>query len=488
MAINIRNLDACIRDIRAALSSPTAPPISFDHYVNDYSMLLQDLRVSQTHLPFAYQDGVVIPFISYLRRLGDAYFYEIFKTPDPQLTEHEKFLKQIIPDISLAILIVNSNTDRLAAFAFQEVVSDLYDGFLSEEDRAGKITGRPINPPDRGTLAPLIKWGNPESGPYTWPISATSLLGLKAAIVSLPPAYIGRGLFAWSTLGHETGGHDILHADTGLIQELGRRVYNAVYNELKFIANEATSKALANYWVNCVDETASDVLGILNIGPAAGIGLVGYFKGLMGGRLRNYGPLKGPHPVDILRAFVAAEVVRRLSFRLGMEWSETIERTALGDLADRKIYLLEGNRRYAIDPSLAIRTARIAARVITNNPINALEGHALIEIQDWTEHDEEIANAIGNCLIREGTNLPQDYRGSGFYAAHVVAAATVEALKEGANIMAIFNQMKRFLAVMHEDNISWERLIFTIRDLGLRYEPEPAPFEPETTGIPAEFK
>ena len=120
----------------------------------------------------------------------------------------------LMMDIAQAILQAGEGFAKAPTDAFEEVVSDLYAGFLSAEDRQG------VNPPDRGVISPLVKWGNPGFGPYTWPVDATSAFGCKAAVVSLPPANAREGLVAWSALGHETAGHDILHADTGLPEEL----------------------------------------------------------------------------------------------------------------------------------------------------------------------------------------------------------------------------------------------------------------------------
>ena len=56
--------------------------------------------------------------------------------------------------------------EMIATAALQEVVSDLYAGFLSAEDRRG------VKPPDHGVLPPLVLWGSAEAGPYTWPVTA----------------------------------------------------------------------------------------------------------------------------------------------------------------------------------------------------------------------------------------------------------------------------------------------------------------------------
>jgi hypothetical protein len=146
----------------------------------------------------------------------------------------------------------------------------------------------------------LVKWGNPNFGPYTWPIDATHEgFNVKAAIVNLPPAHARRDLMGWSALGHETAGHDILHADDGLQPELATLVQ-------KELTKEHIGFGLAEYWSSRIDETASDVMGILNMGPAAAIGLICFFRGLNAAgsgkaRLRSRGPSKDPHPADILR-------------------------------------------------------------------------------------------------------------------------------------------------------------------------------------------
>jgi hypothetical protein len=118
---------------------------------------------------------------------------------------------RLMLDIAQSILQHGERYNKTPTDAFQEVVSDLYDGFLSAEDRRG------IKPPDLMIIAPLVKWGNPESGPYTWPADATGEFDVKTAIVNLPPANAEQGIFAWAAIGHETAGHDIIHADNELL-------------------------------------------------------------------------------------------------------------------------------------------------------------------------------------------------------------------------------------------------------------------------------
>ena len=123
-------------------------------------------------------------------------------------------------DIAQTILQNGEGYNWAATDAFEEVVSDLYDGFLSAEDRRG------IEPPDRDIMPPLVKWGDPSSWIYTWPVDEEAIEGfdVRAAIVNLPTSHARSALLGWSALGHETAGHDIIHAYKGLRRELSRAV------------------------------------------------------------------------------------------------------------------------------------------------------------------------------------------------------------------------------------------------------------------------
>lgn len=446
-AVDISNLNRCVDDVKLAIAHQDQ---SVNFFTQDYQQLMSTLNSIEIKdaFPPVYQSSMFDPFVSYLERLGDWGFSSIFSYPgnDPQ----QGFFQQIIPDVAEAFLQATDIQIRKATNAFQELVSDLYDGFLSEESRTSNQTGRPIKPPDRGILAPLVKWGNPDAGPYTWPADATSALNLKAAIVSLPPAHIGGGLLAWATIPHETGGHDLLHADNGLLEELGNKAYAGV------IAQFPGDAFLANYWKLCIDETASDVVGLLNAGPAAGISLVGYFRGLLGSGLRNTGslPPADTHPVDILRGFIAAHVVENLSFSGAKEWGSAIRQEVKKDL--QTIYLVDSQKGlyYKIPQQKAIRSAEIVADIIMNSSLTSLEGHSLREIQDWTDDDQRISDELGS-LLKSGRPLPSTYQNSGYFATHVLSGAVQEALKSGADVGMIFNRMVDFLDVMHQYNQTW---------------------------------
>jgi len=448
-AVDISNLSTCTDDIVQALSQD----VNVELFTQDYGSLMNELSANavRSSFPATYQQEVLDPFVGYLNNMGEANFTSIFNGQSND--DLAAFLKEIIPDISDALLQkasfqTNDAANQKSTNAFEEMVSDLYDGFLSKEDRVSNETGMPIKLPDRQFLPPLVKWGNPDAGPYTWPIDDTAQLNLQSAVVSLPPAHLKGGLLAWAALPHETGGHDILHADTGLLDELGDIVYNAVH------AKFHSYNFLADYWKSCIDETASDCAGLLNAGPVAGISLVGYFRGLIGGPLRNDGSPGDPHPVDILRGFIAAHVVSKLSFSGANDWADTIRNEVSKDL--QIIHIPDGKgTSHRVPNQIAIQSAELTADLIINSKLKALDGHSLKEIQDWTDQDQNIVEEIAG-LFRDGKDLSDDFRNNGYYAAHVVAAAIQEALKaDAAPVQTYFDRMVDFLNTMYEFDNVW---------------------------------
>lgn len=425
----IANLDACIEDARQAVISGEHGPAD----PLDYHQLLGRLMVAREKLPPLYRRDFCDPYIRSLQQITPMGFAWILMT-DPR----RQRLAGLMLDIAHAILQNGEHYQEYATDAFQEVISDLYDGFLSEEDRRG------IKPPDHGTIPPLAKWGG--QGPYTWPATVTKRFGVGAAVVSLPAANAHSGLFAWASLPHETGGHDILHADEGLHDDLARNVYQAL---------AAKHNRLARYWADRIDETASDVLGVLNMGPAAAIGLIGYFRALASARggeskLRNRGEWdarRRPHPVDILRGYLGAATVELLSFGKASGWAKALREECDKDLDQVVI----GNE--VIEHKEAKESAEIVAETLVQNPVQSLENHALGEIQDWADNDEEIADELRSVLR---TDVPaSDAVRHGYYAAHVVAAAICEALEEGAELSSVFARMLDVLKCMHDANASW---------------------------------
>nr|BDT32337.1 hypothetical protein MFMH1_20060 [Myxococcus sp. MH1] len=434
---NLRELTMDARD--AALDGDPGPmePTS-------YQTLFSRLSAARDTLPAAYRDTFYQPLLNKVAELGPARFAQLLHQ-DPR----REGSAGLLLDAAHAVLQNAERYEPVATDAFQEVVSDLVDGFLSAEDRRGVL------PPDLGVLPPLVKWGNPDFGPYTWPVDATSsVLGIQAGIVSLPPAHARRGLLGWAALPHEAAGHDILNADSGLTAELS----NAVYDQLK-----SSFPSLATYWADRIDESAADVLGILNMGPTAGLGLVGYFRGLNaawggGPVLRRDGPSEDTHPADVLRGYLAAATVQKLRFATGTAWGELIEREVDTDLNGRKLDL-EGA---SVTRELAKSSADAVAQVLVTYRPAALEGHALGQIQNWRDEDEARVNRLARGLARGPVELAGELA-EGTYAAHLVAAAVVAGLTPDADIPSVHSRMIRQLKQMHDANPMWSALAVPFR-------------------------
>ncbi|HKC95574.1 MAG TPA: hypothetical protein VKB81_16270 [Nitrospira sp.] len=105
---------------------------------------------------------------------------------------------------------------------------------------------------------------NPQNGPFTITVeNIHSLIDGKVGVVSLPVSFAGHP-FLYGSLAHETGGHDVLHANAKLLPEIRSGVYQL------FTGSSTRQGVLWDYWM---DEVASDVYGLLNIGPTFGVNL-----------------------------------------------------------------------------------------------------------------------------------------------------------------------------------------------------------------------
>jgi hypothetical protein len=178
------NLQNCIEEARqAALDQDPGPPEPLQFHV-----LRGRLQAARAKMPPIYLDAVFNPYVRALDELGENGFNQILFSDLSREREAGLML-----DIAQAILQRGEGFEPKAGPAFQEVVADLYDGFLSAEDRRGVL------PPDNETIAPLVKFGNPDFGPYTWSVDATENFGLTVGIVNLPPSNARHGLLAWGT-------------------------------------------------------------------------------------------------------------------------------------------------------------------------------------------------------------------------------------------------------------------------------------------------
>jgi hypothetical protein len=286
---------------------------------------------------------------------------------------------------------------------FEAVISNFYRSFLSDEQRSKiQLPLKEVMPP----LATFAATGN--DGPFTLPVDdVTSLVNAKIGIVSLPGSYREHPLL-WPALAHETGGHDVVHADTGLEEELASGVRHL----------KGLPRGIGPLWSAWMDETVADVYGLLNVGPSFAVSLSAFFSSLEkafgeqqpAGAISNRIPVQGGsladvHPVDLLRLYLAQGVVSKLTALAPARihaWQ-----TLIGDVAAQAaggkttIDLYDIGTRTVVQ-SLPLAPMADAARAvgayIACTQLRALEGHSIQDIETWDDGDEDAAIAITAAL------------------------------------------------------------------------------------------
>ena len=103
----------------------------------------------------------------------------------------------------------------------------------------------------------------------------------------------------------------------------------------------------------------------------------------------------------------------------------------------------------AVSAAVAQKSAEIVSNAIVTTPMQSLENHAIGDIQTWRDSDEAIAQQLRGSLT---TANPIPAGLTGFFAAHLVAAATISALTQGANIPLIFSRMIDLLKSLNDKN------------------------------------
>ena len=285
---------------------------------------------------------------------------------------------------------------------FEAVVSNLYRSFLSKDQRAS------IGLPLIEVVPPLVTFApTADDGPFTLPVDAVKeLVGARVGVVSLPGSYAMHPLL-WPALAHETGGHDVLHADPGLLQELAAGV-----------AKLGLSPTAASLWSGWMDETASDVYGLLNVGPSFAISLSAFFSalevaigeserlGTIGTTLyvRDNQPVD-PHPIDILRLYVAIGVVASLgglaaaTRQTWMTLIENVATQAAGGAAGIDVFDVGKKKVIGQIPfDDMIASAKKVGTYIATAKLDALDGHSIQDIETWDDSDEAAATAIATAL------------------------------------------------------------------------------------------
>jgi len=464
----LRNLNECIKELAWVSKSFAADPktgrpgaqdpgLVPSPLMKDYKVLLEALNSYGQALPPLYQSKVVKPLCERLEKIGPELFLnQLIQHPGGCLPASKVWLAaEAVFQHSLPNLL-----HKVGINAFQEVVSDLYDSFLSNARKHG------LKPPDNVILPPLARSSAQDlGGPMTMPVDEMLKIGVEAAVVYFPPEYMRGGLLAWSCWAHEVGGHDILHAHQGVLEELSNSVAKKIQERIQ------KRDQLVEDWAKLrIDETASDILGILNLGPMAAFGFISYFRAMSFARSQQdslsrftfIGSSSGsdPHPTPLFRAHLAVSTLRQLNFKGAGEWAQIID-TMIDQVcpgANANLVLITDElESITVSRSQIRELTDIIAETVIGQKLNSLGGHAFGDIRQWNDEDENIVGLLRPVLYAPGQPLPAEL-GKGYYAAQVVAAATLEMLLgeySPLKMQRVFDGMMTLLNHMHLANPSW---------------------------------
>ncbi len=387
-------------------------------------------------LPLAYRHALIDPLWARLRVLGPLGY-------DAQLHAERSPVGLLLA--ALAPYERGLGLEGVSTAAAQELISDIYDGFLSTEERRG------FSSPERVIVPPLVAWDASE-GPAYYPPAALSLgaVGVGVGLVVMPEVLRAAGLWAWPLIAHEVAGHDVLLANRGLIPELSARVRARLV--------QLGLGDLAGYWSERVHEVAADVLGVLNIGPTFGISIIAYLSalhGLSGGTRSLRRALEDDrYPVDVLRAWAVCEVVGRLDLRDAEAWRRWLLHAVARDGAAG--VWIEGRW---VSAQRAWASAHAVASVIAGDELSALGDRAFEELQNWGDADQEVTELISAWLKGQIPGPPR--YGDGYYAAHAIAAtiqaelASAAGWRGGVRPSGVLPRALELCAAMHRENPVW---------------------------------
>jgi hypothetical protein len=353
---------------------------------------------------------------------------------------------------------------------FLAVVSNLYRSFLSSKRRSA------ADFPLAEVMPPLAMFqSDGRNGPFTIPVdSVASLFGGTVGVVSLPSSYRDHPLL-WASLAHETGGHDVIHADGGLLPELTDGVRSFFGGgQIGSSGRLSLAQFLGLLWSWWMDEAVSDVYGVMNIGPSFGLNLAVFFAALNERvdptghpRLRTQsGPdergVLDPHPTDIVRLDLirgAVESLHALSQATREAYTESLDELSQLLRADADSVEIQGllptgpGVGLRISVSLPLETMQSAARqvgaYIASAALTALGGHSIQDLETWDNTDEQSATEIAAALRQDRSVVAAGDD------AQLLAAATIAGLQQAAAYPAITHRLEEALDASFASDPFW---------------------------------
>jgi len=332
---------------------------------------------------------------------------------------------------------------------FLAVVSNFYRSFLDKKKRAA------ANFPTTQTLPPLatFKFAG-DFGPFTYPVDKVQqMIPASVGVVSMPATYAGNPIL-WAALAHETGGHDVVGADAGLLQELQQGVGKALANVT--VANLSADE-LKTLWAYWMDEVVADVYGLLNIGPTFAHSITAFLAAFrnfpLGGGLtipkvsmqsvsEFYSPLD-VHPTDIVRLHLAIGTIETFAGLAPATRNAYIaDIKQLADLCGSGSTVrlfgyasVDGGSSVTFNATVPLadlqESARQVGRYLATAKFAALDNHSIQEIETWDNADETRAQAVNAALA---AGQPIGHLGDD---AQLLAGATLRLLEAPGDYAAV---------------------------------------------------
>jgi hypothetical protein len=304
---------------------------------------------------------------------------------------------------------------------FLAVVSNLYRSFIDANKRTAAGVQLVTETP------PLALFQSVSDGPFT--IESDLMkekVGVSIGVVSLPATYRDHPVL-WSALSHEVGGHDVVHADAGLVAEMAAKTRALLTPVFKPRSNLDTATLNALIWSYWMDEAAADVYGILNMGPSFALNLAGFlaaFRAKRRGQTEAGDPFVSidtavvpgvdedhpdmdDHPIDLLRLHVAAgavEGLKGLSAATRNSYVASIEAVAnlvaggATEIGLRGQVAIDRDSKIPVDANMKLSDAASAARkvgrMLASEKFARLNNHSIQDIETWDDADEEMAQEI----------------------------------------------------------------------------------------------
>jgi hypothetical protein len=406
MALDEKNFTKFFDTLRAIDLFGTAPPAPpWGTKMPTSAQLTASLHAGENLVPIVFRDHYVTPFEHSIGRVINALQGDAMTVETLAGAVYQHADKDVAPDLH----------------RFLAVISNFYRSFLDARKRLG--AGFPLIEQD----PPLAMFQHSgEAGPFT--ITAEQikqLTGGTIGVVSLPATYRKHPIL-WASLAHETGGHDVLHADEALLPELTAGV-KAIFGGGPIGGSGlTTAQLLSALWGYWIDESASDIYGVLNIGPTFGHNLGVFFAALnaVGGgtagppRIRTTsGPDErgtlDPHPTDLLRLDLIIGAVGALS---GL--AQATRTRYVNELRQLSVLLgggaktiglqgvlpLDGSRAVRLNHSLPLADMQAAARrvgaFIVTSKLRALGNHSIQDLETWDDADEATAATIASAIAK----------------------------------------------------------------------------------------